>query len=207
MPQLKNKISNEELIFAYQNEKNEKIKKEIAEKLYKNVSRLIYKMLSILESKHIVLPFMREDLIQEAGLIFMQCIKKFDTTKKIKFSTYFSRACCYELKRYNKKQMSHLNNIYDIEIDEIIMAKPEDVESKIDDKNALSKIKSTLLKLNKEKKITDKQFNTIIEEHGFFGSMKKTRKEIANEKQCSLQNVGFLYRKAVNRIKQEIENE
>ena len=68
----------------------------------------------------------------------------------------------------------------------------------------MEKIQRTLVKLNNEQKITDKQFPTIIEEHGFFGCKKKTRKEMANERNCSLQNIGFLYRKAVTRVKEEL---
>ena len=40
--------------------------------------------------------------------------------------------------------------------------------------------------------------------HGFLGRDKKTRKEIADEKGCSLQNIGFLYRKALNKIREEL---
>jgi transcriptional regulator len=100
--------------------------------------------------------------------------------------------------------MKHIDNSYFLEIDEIIMAKPLDIESIIDDEEAIKKIQDTLLKLKDEEKITIKQFNTIIEEHGFFGQKKKSRKEIAEERNCSLQNVGFLYRKAVDRIKEEL---
>ena len=54
-------------------------------------------------------------------------------------------------------------------------------------------------------KVTDKQFNAIIEEHGFFGADKKSRKQIAEERGCTLQNIGFLYRKAVNKVKDELK--
>ena len=98
-------------------------------------------------------------------------------------------------------------NLYYLEIDEILQAKPDNVEDWIDDVEAVKRIQLALLKLKEENKITIKQFNAIIEEHGFFGQDKKTRKEMAQERNCSLQNVGFLYRKAINKIKDELNTD
>lgn len=206
MSDKKKKKSNEELVREYQNTKDINIKKEIANELYNRVYKLILKMINLIEAKYVSYIDLREDLVQEAGLIFMRCVTKFDTTKNIKFSTYLGDACFYELRRFNNNQMKHVKNNYDLEIDEMIMSKPDNIEDKIDDDVALEKIQRSLIKLNKEQKITDKQFNTIIEEHGFFGLEKKTRKQIAEERNCSLQNVGFLYRKALNKIKEDILN-
>lgn len=202
----KDKITNEILICAYQLEEDKVLKKKLASDIYKRVDRLIYKMISLLESKFYVPPFIKEDMYLEANLIFMRCINKFDTTKKIKFSTYLSDALYYELKRFNKKQITHTSNTYDLEIDEILQAKHDDIDAMLDDKYNIEKIQETLVKLNNEQKITDKQFNTIIEEHGFFGKNKKSRKQMADERGCSLQNIGFLYRKAITRVKEELEN-
>lgn len=198
------KKTNEELVYEYQNAPDEKTKKKIADELYKKIFKLVVKYAGTMPS---VYYGTQEDLIQEASLIFMRCINKFDVTKKIKFSTYFGDACKYELRRYKDKLRKHVDNNYFIEIDEILTAKPNDIENKLDDQNNIKKIKKTLLQLSKDKKITEKQFNTIIEEHGFFGHNKKTRKEMALERNCSLQNIGFLYRKAINRIKEELEND
>lgn len=199
--QKKKRKNNEQLVLEYQQAKNPEEKKRIADELYRKIFRLVVKNAGSMPN---VCYGTQDDLIQEASLIFMRCINKFDTTKKIKFSTYFGDACKYELRRYKNKQMRHVDNSYYLEIDEILTAKPNNLETKIDDENNLEKIKNVLIKLNKEQEITDKQFNTIIEEHGFFGHKKKTRKQIAEERNCSLQNVGFLYRKAINRIKEEL---
>lgn len=199
--QKKKRKNNEQLVLEYQQAKNPEEKKRIADELYRKIFRLVVKNAGSMPN---VCYGTQDDLIQEASLIFMRCINKFDTTKKIKFSTYFGDACKYELRRYKNKQMRHVDNSYYLEIDEILTAKPNNLETKIDDENNLEKIKNALIKLNKEQEITDKQFNTIIEEHGFFGHKKKTRKQIAEERNCSLQNVGFLYRKAINRIKEEL---
>ena len=198
------KKTNEQLVQEYQSTTDIEEKKKIADELYQKIFRLIVKNAGTMPN---VCYGTQEDLIQEASLIFMKCINKFDVTKNIKFSTYFGDACKYELRRFRDKQMKHIDNSYYLEIDEILTAKPENIEDKIDDVEAIKKIKETLVKLNKEQKITDKQFNAIIEEHGFFGCDKKTRKQMAEERNCSLQNVGFLYRKAVNRIKEELEKE
>lgn len=206
MSDKKKKKNNEDLVREYQNEKDIDKKKKIADELYNRVYKLILKMINLIEAKYISYVDLREDLLQEASLIFMKCINKFDTTKSIKFSTYLGDACFYELKRFNNNQMKHVKNNYDLEIDEIIMSKPENLEDKIDDEVALNKIKHALVKLNKEQKITDKQFSTIIEEHGFFGVNKKSRKQIAEERNCSLQNIGFLYRKALSKIREEIND-
>ncbi len=197
----KKRKNNEELVYEYQNEQDPVKKKKIADELYRKIFRLVVKNAGSMPN---ICYGTQDDLIQEASLIFMRCIKKFDTTKKIKFSTYFGDACKYELRRYKDKQMKHVDNTYFLEIDEILTAKPTNLESKIDDNSALEKIQETLIKLNHEQKITDKQFYTIIEEHGFFGCKKKSRKQMASERNCSLQNIGFLYRKAVNRVKDEL---
>lgn len=200
------KKNNEELVKEYQSETSEKKKKIIANELYKKVEKMIYKMVNIVKNKFYVHPTVEEDLFLEANYIFMRCLIKFNTTKKVKFSTYLGDALYYELKRFNKKQMTHVNNSYDLEIDEILQAKSNDLDAIMDDITSVDKIQEILLKLNKEQKITDKQFNTIIEEYGFFGKKQKTRREIAEDRQCSLQNIGFLYRKAIKRIKDEIRN-
>lgn len=204
MTQKKKRKNNEQLVLEYQQAETPEEKKKIADELYRKIYRLVVKNAGSMPN---ICYGTQDDLIQEASLIFMRCINKFDTTKKIKFSTYFGDACKYELRRYKNKQMKHVDNSYFLEIDEILTAKPSDIETKIDDDSNIKRIKDILLKLNKEQEITDKQFNTIIEEHGFFGHKKKTRKEIAEERNCSLQNVGFLYRKAINRIKEELNKD
>lgn len=195
------KKTNEQLVKEYQDATDELTKKKIADELYKKIFKLVIKNAGQMPN---ICYGTQDDLIQEASLIFMRCLNKFDTTRKFKFSTYFSDACKYELKKYKDKQIKHVDNSYFLEIDEILTAKSVDLEKKIDDKTAIDKIQKVLLKLNKEKKITEKQFKTIIEEHGFFGVDKKTRKQIAEERNCSLQNIGFLYRKAINKIKEEL---
>lgn len=197
----KKKKNNEELIQEYQNASTEREKKKIADELYKKNYKLVVKYAGTMPA---VYYGTQDDLIQEASAIFMRCIKKFDTTKNIKFSTYFGRACGYELPRYKNKLRKHVDNSYFLEIDEILTSKPDNIEDKIDDSNNIMKIQKVLVKLHKEQKITNKQFNTIIEEHGLLGKKKKNRKEIALEQGCSIQNVGFLYRKAINRIKEEM---
>ena len=198
----KKKKNNEQLVLEYQQAKTEEEKKRIADELYKKIYRLVVKYAGTMPN---ICYGTQEDLIQETSLIFMKCIKKFDTTKNIKFSTYFGDACKYELRRYKDKQRKHVDNSYFLEIDEILTAKFVDIEGKIDDNNNLKKVQDALIKLKQNNEITDKQFYAIIEEHGFFGQKRKTRKEMAEERGCSLQNIGFLYRKAVNRIKEELE--
>ena len=199
----KKKKNNEELVYEYQQATTESEKKRIADELYRKIYRLVIKYAGTMPN---ICYGTQEDLIQETSLIFMKCLQKFDPTKKIKFSTYFGDACKYELRRYKDKQRKHVDNSYFLEIDEILTAKSVDIEGKIDDNNNLKKVQDALIKLKQNNEITDKQFYTIIEEHGFFGQKKKTRKEMALERNCSLQNIGFLYRKAVNRIKEELEN-
>ena len=108
---------------------------------------------------------------------------------------------------YKDKLRKHVDNSYYLEIDEILNAKPIYIDDIIDDSEDIKRIKKALIHLHETQQVTDKQFNAIIEEHGFFGCDKKTRKQMAEERNCSLQNVGFLYRKAVNRIKEELEKE
>lgn len=196
--------SNEELVKEYQTTDDEQKKKVIADQLYKKIYKLVVKNAGTMPN---ICYGTQEDLIQQASLVFMKCLKKFDCDKGYKFSTYFGDSCKYELRRYKEKLMKHVDNNYFLEIDEILQAKPEDIEGIIDDIDALKKIQLTILKLKEEKKLTNKQFNAIIEEHGFFGQDKKTRKEMAEERQCSLQNVGFLYRKAITRIKEELNSD
>lgn len=202
--QKKKKRNNEQLVEAYQKETDPIKKKKIVDELYRKIFRLVVKNAGTMPN---IWYGEQEDLIQEASLIFMRCINKFNPTKKIKFSTYFSDACKYELKRYKDKQRKHVDNSYYLEIDEILTAKPEYLEEKIDDASTIQKFQQTLVKLNQEQKITDKQFNTIIEEHGLFGVKKKSRKEMALERKCSLQNVGFLYRKGMDKVKSEMQDE
>lgn len=197
----KKKKSNEELVYEYQQEKNPEKKKRIADELYRKTFRLVAKYAGTFPN---IAYGTQEDLIQEASLIFMRCINKFDVSKNLKFSTYLGKACKYELRRYKDKQRKHIDNSYYLEIDEIIQAKPEDVDNQIDTINDLSKIQNIIIDLYKNEQITKKQFETIIDVHGFLGRDKKTRKEIAENKNCSLQNVGFLYRKALNKIKEEL---
>jgi RNA polymerase sigma factor (sigma-70 family) len=198
----KKKKSNEDLVVEYQKAVTPEEKKKVADELYRKIFRLVVKYAG---NTPAVYYGTQDDLIQEASLIFMKCINKFDATKKIKFSTYFGDACKYELRRYKDKQRKHVDNSYFLEIDEILTAKPENIEDKIDDASDLQRVQKALLKLHEEDRITNKQFNAIIEEHGFFGKEKKTRKQMADDRGCTLQNIGFLYRKAVNRIKEELE--
>lgn len=198
----KKKKSNEDLVVEYQKAVTPEEKRKVADELYRKIFRLVVKYAG---NTPAVYYGTQDDLIQEASLIFMKCINKFDATKKIKFSTYFGDACKYELRRYKDKQRKHVDNSYFLEIDEILTAKPENIEDKIDDASDLQRVQKALLKLHEEDRITNKQFNAIIEEHGFFGKEKKTRKQMADDRGCTLQNIGFLYRKAVNRIKEELE--
>ena len=55
--------------------------------------------------------------------------------------------------------------------------------------------------------IVNRQFDAIIKEHGFFGCNQMTRKEMARERDCSLQNIGFLYRKGVSKIREKLYTE
>lgn len=196
--------SNEELVLEYQNSTDEKERKRIADLLYRKIYKLVIKNAGTMSN---ICYGTQEDLIQQASLVFMKCLNKFDCTKGYKFSTYFGDSCKYELRRYKDKLMRHIDNSYYLEIDEILQAKPDNVEDWIDDVEAVKRIQLALLKLKEENKITIKQFNAIIEEHGFFGQDKKTRKEMAQERNCSLQNVGFLYRKAINKIKDELNTD
>lgn len=196
--------SNEELVLEYQNSTDEKERKRIADLLYRKIYKLVIKNAGTMSN---ICYGAQEDLIQQASLVFMKCLNKFDCTKGYKFSTYFGDSCKYELRRYKDKLMRHIDNSYYLEIDEILQAKPDNVEDWIDDVEAVKRIQLALLKLKEENKITIKQFNAIIEEHGFFGQDKKTRKEMAQERNCSLQNVGFLYRKAINKIKDELNTD
>ena len=196
--------SNEELVLEYQNSTDEKERKRIADFLFRKIYKLVIKNAGTMSN---ICYGTQEDLIQQASLVFMKCLNKFDCTKGYKFSTYFGDSCKYELRRYKDKLMRHIDNSYYLEIDEILQAKPDNVEDWIDDVEAVKRIQLALLKLKEENKITIKQFNAIIEEHGFFGQDKKTRKEMAQERNCSLQNVGFLYRKAINKIKDELNTD
>lgn len=207
MEKKEKKKNNEQLVYEYQNAQTEAEQKKIAQELYLKIEKLIYKMVNTIQQKFYIHQFVQEEILLEANCIFMKCIKKFNTTKKIKFSTYLCDALWYELKRYVKKQMKHMNNTYDLEIDEILKAKSFDVDGVIDDTDNINKIKRILVKLREEDQITDKQFHTMIEEHGFFGETRMSRREMAEKRGCTLQNIGFLYRKAVNRIKEEIEKE
>ena len=99
----------------------------------------------------------------------------------------------------------HVDNSYYLEIDEILNAKPIYIDDIIDDRDDITRIKKALVHLHETQQVTDKQFNAIIEEHGFFGADKKSRKQIAEERGCTLQNIGFLYRKAVNKVKDELK--
>lgn len=198
------KKTNEELIFEYQNEKNPIKKKRIADEIYKKTFKLIAKYAGSFPN---ISYGTQEDLIQEASLIFMRCINKFDITKNIKFSTYLGKACKFELRRYKDKQRKHVDNSFFLEIDEVLQARPENLDDKIDDFRALSRVQKAVYKLFKDGEITDKQFDTIIKIHGFFGEDKKSRLEIANEKKCSLQNIGFLYRKAIEKVKNEVNKQ
>lgn len=200
----KDDLTNEELIGLYQIETDEVKKKRIADKLYKKNFRLVAKNAGVMPTS---CKDLQDDLIQEASLLFMKCLNKFDTSKNFKFSTYFSNACRYELPRFKKKQNKHVDNSYYIEIDEILTAKPDNIEEKIDDIEGLKKIKETLVKLTKENVITLKQFDAIIKEHGFFGCNQMTRKEMAHERNCSLQNIGFLYRKGISKIREKLYTE
>lgn len=197
------KKTNEELVSEYQAETNPVKKKQIADELYRKTFRLIAKYAGTFPN---VAYGSQEDLIQETSLIFMRCINKFDASKNIKFSTYLGKACKFELRRYKDKQRKHVDNSYFLEIDEVLQARPENLDEKIDDFRALTKVQKAVYKLFKNGEITDKQFDTIIKIHGFFGADKKTRLEIANEKNCSLQNIGFLYRKAIEKVKNEVNN-
>lgn len=198
----KNRKNNEQLVAEYQNAITEAEKKKIADELYRKVYRLVIKNAGTMPS---IWYGSQEDLIQEASFIFMKCIKKFDPTKGIKFSTYFSDACKYELRRYKDKLRKHVDNSYYLEIDEILNAKPIYIDDIIDDRDDVTRIKKALVHLHETQQVTDKQFNAIIEEHGFFGADKKSRKQIAEERGCTLQNIGFLYRKAVNKVKDELK--
>lgn len=197
----KKKKTNEQLVYEYQQEQNPVKKKKIADELYRKTFRLIAKYAGTFPN---VAYGTQEDLIQEASLIFMRCINKFDVTKNLKFSTYLGKACKYELRRYKDKQRKHIDNSYYLEIDEIIQAKPQGIDEFIDDVNDWNKVQKIVVDLYKNEQITQKQFETIIDVHGFLGRDKKTRKEIADEKGCSLQNIGFLYRKALNKIREEL---
>ena len=124
----KKRKNNEELVYEYQNEQDPVKKKKIADELYRKIFRLVVKNAGSMPN---ICYGTQDDLIQEASLIFMRCIKRFDTTKKIKFSTYFGDASKYELRRYKDKQMKHVDNTYFLEIDEILTAKPANIEAKI----------------------------------------------------------------------------
>ena len=75
------KKTNEQLVQEYQSATNPKEKKKIADELYQKIFRLVVKNAGTMPN---ICYGTQEDLIQEASLIFMKCINKFDVTKNIK---------------------------------------------------------------------------------------------------------------------------
>lgn len=197
-------LTNEQLIEYYQNETNKIKQKELLDQLFKKNARIINKEVG---KTPYVYWGTYDDTLQEISSIFIKCIKKFDVSKKIKFSTYFVTACGFERSNIKRKYIRN-NNTFNIELEDMITYDNiSDIDNIIDNERDSMRATARLLQLYNDGKITDLQFSTVIQKFGLFGCKQKTRKEIADHRGCTVQNIDALYKKAVSVVKDSLEQD
>lgn len=199
------KLTNEDLIGQYQVEPDAVEKKKILDTLFRKNAKLINKEVG---KTPYVYWGTYDDTLQEISSIFIKCVKRFDTTKKIKFSTYFVTACGFERNNAKRRYLKNSNNFFNIELEDMISYDTiYDLDNVIDSERDGKKATIKLLELYNEGKITDLQFGTVAQKFGLFGCKQKTRKEIANSRGCTVQNIDALYKKAVSVVKDSLKEE
>lgn len=199
------KLNNETLIEQYQLETDKAKKKKLLDTLFKKNAKLVNREVG--KTPYIYWGTY-EDTLQEISSIFIKCANKFDTTKKIKFSTYFVTACGFERNNIKRKYLKNNNNFFNIELEDIIGHDTiYDLDNMIDDERDSKRATVKLLQLYNEGKITDLQFGTVALKFGLFGCKQRTRKEIADSRGCTVQNVDALYKKAVSVVKDSLQEE
>lgn len=199
------KLTNEDLIGQYQVEPDAVEKKKILDALFRKNAKLINKEVG---KTPYVYWGTYDDTLQEISSIFIKCVKRFDTTKKIKFSTYFVTACGFERNNAKRRYLKNSNNFFNIELEDMISYDTiYDLDNVIDSERDGRKATIKLLELYNEGKITDLQFGTVAQKFGLFGCKQKTRKEIANSRGCTVQNIDALYKKAVSVVKDSLKKE
>ena len=199
------KLTNEDLIGQYQVEPDAVEKKKILDALFRKNAKLINKEVG---KTPYVYWGTYDDTLQEISSIFIKCVKRFDTTKKIKFSTYFVTACGFERNNAKRRYLKNSNNFFNIELEDMISYDTiYDLDNVIDSERDGKKATIKLLELYNEGKITDLQFGTVAQKFGLFGCKQKTRKEIANSRGCTVQNIDALYKKAVSVVKDSLKEE
>lgn len=199
------KLTNEDLVGQYQVEPDAVEKKKILDTLFRKNAKLINKEVG---KTPYVYWGTYDDTLQEISSIFIKCVKRFDTTKKIKFSTYFVTACGFERNNAKRRYLKNSNNFFNIELEDMISYDTiYDLDNVIDSERDGKKATIKLLELYNEGKITDLQFGTVAQKFGLFGCKQKTRKEIANSRGCTVQNIDALYKKAVSVVKDSLKEE
>lgn len=198
-------MTNEELLYIYQNEEDLTKKKQVLDELFKKNIRLINKEVG-------KTPYAYwgtyDDTFQEISTIFIKCAKKFDTTSKYKFSTYFVKACGFERSNRKRKFTKDSNNTFHIELEDMIGGEDlHDMDEVIDNQRDGQRATVKLLELYNEGKVTELQFITVIQKFGLFGIHAQNRRDIAQRRGCTVQNIDALYKKAVSVVRDKMEQE
>ena len=198
-------MTNEELLYIYQNEEDLTKKKQVLDELFKKNIRLINKEVG-------KTPYAYwgtyDDTFQEISTIFIKFAKKFDTTSKYKFSTYFVKACGFERSNRKRKFTKDSNNTFHIELEDMIGGEDlHDMDEIIDNQRDGQRATVKLLELYNEGKVTELQFITVIQKFGLFGIHAQNRRDIAQRRGCTVQNIDALYKKAVSVVRDKMEQE
>jgi len=83
---------------------------------YKKIKKMIYRICWDFKKKNPSIDF--EDLLGEANLCYVKCLKTFDINKKNKFTTFFYKCCINHLIQYHRKEKNKKN---DYELDETLI--------------------------------------------------------------------------------------
>lgn len=194
-------MTNEELIYVYQNETDSNKKQKVLNELFIKNARLINKEVN---KTPYVYWDSYDDTFQEISSIFIKCVNKFDIDKKYKFTTYFVNACRFERSNRKRKYIRN-NNTFNIELEDMIGDEdPYNIDDIIDDERDGKRATIKLLQLYNEGKITELQFITVIQKFGLFGIPAQSRRDIANKRGCTVQNIDALYKKAVSVVRDSL---
>ena len=100
------------------------------------------------------------------------------------------------------------NNTFHIELEDMIGGEDlHDMDEIIDNQRDGQRATVKLLELYNEGKVTELQFITVIQKFGLFGIHAQNRRDIAQRRGCTVQNIDALYKKAVSVVRDKMEQE
>lgn len=187
--------NNEELILLYQESLDPQNKKILKNEIFNNMKKLIENTVYKFQNSHGFF-LIKEDLLQEANLVFLLCLEKYDAGKKNRFSTYLVTAIINKIRKTIKKENEYKNLVSDLinsfanENELLNIEEMEKIENNIYVSDILRKV--------------DKPASELLScKYGLNNCKEITNKEISEKYRLDESRINYILKKTFNNIKKK----